>query len=190
LIAVGAAVAAAAGGIGQAQADSGSASGAPETIVVNGSDTETIASDADAATQQSTYETALAAAVANAGVKANVIATALGATLGSVDNVTEESSSSGDLCETYLPVEAASGGANGNAPTTTSTSTTGHKKKHKKHKAGALVRGVAASVPVGVPTPGPVGHGTVMFSSADTSNDTCSIEADVTVTYEMAGASS
>jgi hypothetical protein len=153
LLAVAAVLAGAgASGIGTAQADSPTTTATPSTIVVNGTDTITLAPDAPDATVQSTYQTALGDAITNASGKATFIATQIGATLGSITNVTETSDSS-NLCQSRILY------AQGVATPGTSkpTARTPHKKKHN----GPLVRAIID------PT------------------STCSVEADVTVTYDI-----
>lgn len=145
--------AAAASGLGVAQADDSSSSTSttvPNTIVVNGTDTITIDPASSAATQESTYQTALGGAITDAESNAALIASQIGATLGAISNVTETSDSS-DLCQgpIMLPATAKPG-----------TSTSG--KAH--HSKGATVTHALRG---------------------DTLDVNCSIEADVTVTYEM-----
>ncbi|MGA2469090.1 MAG: SIMPL domain-containing protein [Solirubrobacteraceae bacterium] len=168
LIALAAVLAGAAlSGIGEAQADS---SGSPATIVVNGTDTITLTGNPSDTTIQSTYQTALGGAITNAGQKATFIAGQINATLGSITNVTETSTSS-DLCQ--YAVMYAKGGAPVPATAGTTTST-GHKKKKTK-KTGL----VDASTPAT-----PIGTNVIVNPS-----DNCAVEADVTVTYTMTPAS-
>jgi uncharacterized protein YggE len=141
-----------ASGIGTAQADSPTTTATPATIVVNGTDSITLAPDSPDATIQTTYQTALGDAITNASGKATFIATQIGATLGSVSNVTETSDSS-NLCQG--PILYAQGVA---TPGTSKSPTSSHK---KKHKAGPMIRAIID------PT------------------STCTVEADVTVTYNI-----
>jgi uncharacterized protein YggE len=146
-------VGAGASGIGSAQADSPTTTATPATIVINGTDTITLAPNSPDATVQSTYQTALGGAITNASAKATFVATQIGATLGSVSNVTETSDSS-DLCQSrilYAQGVASPG-------TAKPTARTPHKKKHTN---GPLIR---------------------TFVDPTSS---CSIEADVTVTYNI-----
>jgi uncharacterized protein YggE len=148
-------------GLGVAQADDSTTTTTPATIVVNGTDTMTIDPTSTDAVQQATYQTVLGGALTNADQKATFIATQIGATLGSVTNVTETSDSS-DLCEEGpIPLYAASGAkpTHSSAPTTT-------KGKGKSKAKAQLVR----------------------TAIIDPTSE-CSIEADVTVTYDMTPAS-
>jgi len=172
LIAVAAVLAGAgASGLGDAQADSSDAttSSTPATIVVNGSDAITIAPDSDSPTQQSTYMTALGDAITNAGVKATAIATQIGATLGPVENVTETSDSGGGLCQGFFEPLA----ANAKTPTASSGVSSSDAKKKKHEKAGPFQPAHTSAVLRGGPA--------VII----TDPPSCSIEADVTVTYDM-----
>ena len=158
LIAIAAlALGAGAGQLGSAEADSSTgatgttgvtSTAAPDTIVVNGSDTITIPTGSPTSTADSTYQSALGGALTDAGQKATFIASQVGATLGPITNVTETSDSS-DLCQSAILF------APGTAKATTTPS------KHKTHH-GPLIRAVTAD-----------------------SSDSCSVEADVTVTYTM-----
>jgi uncharacterized protein YggE len=143
---------AAAGGLGEAQADSTSSTttATPNTIVVNGTDSIDAVSGATSAEDQATYQTALGDAITNAQAKATFIASQIGATLGAITNVTETSDSS-ELCQgPILEPQAAK-------TTTTSGGSSRHKKAHalRAHRADVVV------------------------------DSTCTIEADVTVTYAM-----
>jgi hypothetical protein len=135
----------------------------PATITVNGAAIVTVDPSADAATQNAGYLGALGSAVTNAQTKATALATQVGDTLGAVQNITEQSSySGGDFCGNRVFLGAAS--SKGSAPA--AGPAVSHKKKphpSTKLKATARIADVVA------PT-------------------TCSIEADVTVTYAMAPA--
>lgn len=137
----------------------------PATITVNGAAIVTVDPSADVATQNAGYLGALGSAVTNAQTKATALATQVGDTLGAVQNITEQSSySGGDFCGNRVFLGAAS--SKGSAPAA-GPSVSSHKKKKphvsSKPKATARIADVVA------PT-------------------TCSIEADVTVTYAMASA--
>ena len=152
-----------AGSIAAAQADTGStgatgatgSSAVAATITVNGSATATLASDASSTAINSAYLTALSSALSAAHTKAVALSGAVGDTLGTVENITEQSNNSG-LCSSG-PVAFAKG-----APSVA----TGPSKKHGHH--GSKTKGAKAR-------------------TADVSA-TCSLEADVTVTYAMAPA--
>jgi uncharacterized protein YggE len=173
LIAVAAVLAGAgASGLGDAQADSSdstTSSTPPATIVVNGSDTITIAPGSDSAAQQSAYMTALGDAISNARVKATAIATQIGATLGPVENVTENSDSGGGLCQGVFEPLA----ANARTPSASSGVSSSSAKKKKHEKAGPLRPASTAAVLRGGP------------AVIVTDPPNCSIEADVTLTYDM-----
>jgi uncharacterized protein YggE len=153
LVAVAAVLAGAgASAVGSAQADSPTTTVTPSTIVVNGTDTVTLAANTPEATVQSTYQTALGAAITNASGKATFIATQISATLGAITNVTETSDSS-SLCQG--PILYAEGAA---TPGTSTPTPRTHKKKHK----APMIRAAIVD-----PT------------------STCTLEADVTVTYAI-----
>jgi uncharacterized protein YggE len=156
-------------GIGEAQADNSTTTTAPATpatIVVNGTATLSAPPDADSATQQSTYMTALGDAISNAASKASAVASQIDAALGSIENVTETSDSSGDLCGGWVePLQADAG-----RPTTTTATPSASGSKKKKNKKADVVRRAGPAVIVADPS-------------------MCSIEADVTVTYDMTPAS-
>jgi hypothetical protein len=156
----------AAGSIGAAQADTSttatttSPSPSPATITVNGAAIATVDPSANVATQHAGYLAALGSAVTDAQTKATALATQIGDKLGTVENLTEQSSySGGGFCGNR--VFASTGVAKGSPPTPGSP---GKKTHHgSKPKATARLADVVA------PT-------------------TCTIEADVTVTYAMAPA--
>ena len=136
----------------------------PATITVNGAAILTVDPSADVATQNAGYLGALGSAVTNAQTKATALATQAGDTLGAVQNITEQSSySGGDFCGNRVFLGAAS--SKGSAPA--AGPTVSHKKK-KPHPSTKL-KATARIADVVTPT-------------------TCSIEADVTVTYAMAPA--
>ena len=117
------------------------------------------------ATQNAGYLGALGSAVTNAQTKATALATQVGDALGAVQNITEQSSySGGDFCGNRVFLGAAS--SKGSAPAA-GPSVGSHKKKkpHVSSKPKATVRIADVVAPT-----------------------TCSIEADVTVTYAMAPA--
>jgi hypothetical protein len=139
----------------------------PATITVNGAAIVTVDPSADVATQNAGYLTALGTAVTNARTKATALATQVGDTLGAVQNVTEQSNySGGDYCGNRVFMGAAT--SKGSTPPGGPAAGSPKKKTHHSSKPKATVRIAAAVAPV-VPT-------------------TCSIEADVTVTYAMAPA--
>jgi uncharacterized protein YggE len=160
----------AAGSIGAAQADTSttatttSPSPSPATITVNGAAIATVDPSANVATQHAGYLAALGSAVTDAQTKATALATQIGDKLGTVENLTEQSNySGGGFCGNR--VFASTGVAKGSPPTPGSTPGSPGKKGHhgSKPKATARLADVVA------PT-------------------TCTIEADVTVTYAMAPA--
>ena len=137
----------------------------PATITVNGAAIVTVDPSADVATQNAGYLGALGSAVTNAKTKATALATQVGDTLGAVQNITEQSSySGGDFCGNRVFVGAAS--SKGSAPA--AGPTVGSHKTKKPH-VSSKPKAAARSADVVAPT-------------------TCSIEADVTVTYAMAPA--
>ena len=156
-----------AGSIGAAQADTGStgatgttgASGAAAaTITVNGSATADLPTGATSDTVNSTYLGALSSALTNAHAKAASLSAAVGDTLGAVQNITEQSNSSG-LCS---GPEVFAKGAPSVAPTPA------HKPTHKPSHHPTKTKGAKARM-------------------ADVTT-TCTVEADITVTYTMAPA--
>jgi uncharacterized protein YggE len=154
--------------IAVAQADSQGATGTtgttgatvtPATITVNGSATATLASDSSSDAVSTAYLGALTSALTAAHTKAATLSSAVGDTLGTVENITEQSNNSG-LCSGPMLFNAA-GSAKG-APSVAPTPV----KKHKHHS--STTKGAMARI-------------------ADVAA-TCTIEADVTVTYAMAPA--
>jgi hypothetical protein len=161
-------IAAAIGSLGAAQADTTGSSGTtaasgttgtanPVTITVNGAGFVTLDENAPTATFQSGYLSALGNAQSDAKAKATMLATQSGDTLGAVQNITEQSNDDGGCAS---PIFAAAGSAKG-APAVAPTP-----KKHRKHHAAVRAAAIARV--------------------ADDTNTTCTIEADVTVTYAMA----
>jgi uncharacterized protein YggE len=152
--------------IAAAQADSTGATGTtgaagtPATITVNGSATATLPTDPSAAAASTAYLGALTDALTAAHTKAAALSSAVGDSLGTVENITEQSNNSG-LCSGPMLFNAAgkAKGAPSGAPVPN--------KKHKHH--GSKTKSATARI-------------------ADTAPTTCTIEADVTVTYAMAPA--
>jgi len=135
----------------------------PATITVNGASIVTVDPNADVATQNAGYLAALGTAVTNARTKATTLATQVGDTLGAVQNVTEQSNySGGDFCGNRVFVGAAT--SKGSTPAGRPAGSP-KKKPHQSTKPKATVRIADVVAPT-----------------------TCSIEADVTVTYAMAPA--
>ena len=156
------------GSIAVAQADNTTGTTAAPTITVNGAGLVTVDSSASASSVQASYLTALGSAMTDAKAKATALSAQVGDTVGAVQNITEQSS---DAFACNGPVFAAAGTAKG-APVPTSTP-----KKHKtKPKASAIVRGGAT---IAIPA---------IVRASDTTPSTCTIQADVTVTYAMAPA--
>jgi hypothetical protein len=164
----------ASGSIAAAQADStgstgttGATGGTPATITVNGAGTISADSSDSSATLQASYLTALGSALADAHTHAATLAAAAGDTLGVVENITEQSNDGASICSG--PVFAA-GTARG-APVPTVAPATSKKKKPHASKPKAAAVGSAE-----------------ILRTAVISTTTCTIEADVTVTYAMAPA--
>ena len=159
-------VAAVGGSLGAAQADTTGPSGttgatgattvSAATITVNGAGFVTAAQSESAATFHADYLTALGDALTDAKAKATLLAAQAGDTLGAVQSITEQSNDNSGCAS---PLFAAAGTAKG-APSVAPTP-----KKHPKHHA-------------------PV-RATPLARAADNTNTTCSVEADVTVTYAM-----
>jgi uncharacterized protein YggE len=165
------------GSIAVAQADTGStgasgasgASGTPATITVNGSGSVTIAANPSTAAAQTSYLSALGLALTDAHTHASALTAAVGDTLGVVENVTEESNDEGSLCSGLVYAEGAAGHA-----TPVPAVSPGSKKK-KSHSSKPKKAGIA--------------YPAIARVADDTSTPTtCTIEADVTVTYAMAPA--
>jgi hypothetical protein len=165
----------AAGSIGAAQATTAStgttgttgttattATSTPATITVNGAAIATVDTSVDVATQHAAYLTALGNAVSDAQTKANALATQVGDKLGAVQNLTEQSSDSGGgFCGTRVFM-----GASGVAKGAPSVAPARRPSKKKAHPAVTLKNATAQISDVAAPT-------------------TCTIEADVTVTFAM-----
>jgi uncharacterized protein DUF541 len=134
----------------------------PATITVNGAAIATVDTSADVAAQHAAYLTALGNAVTDAQTKANALATQVGDKLGAVQTLTEQSSySGGGFCGNRVFM-----GASGVAKGVPSVAPARHPSKKKGHHASMLMTAPAQISDVAVPT-------------------TCTIEADVTVTYAM-----
>jgi hypothetical protein len=129
--------------------------GAAATITVNGAGFATIDPNAPAATVQAAYLDALESAVTDAHRKAAAVAAAVGNTLGTVQNITEQTNDS-DGCTG--PVMYRASGAAKHRPATgmPSRRARGHR---KSRKATARI--------------------------ADAATNACTLEADVTLTYAM-----
>jgi uncharacterized protein YggE len=166
------------GSIAAAQADTSSTAATtpptPASITVNGSGTITVDSSASTASVQASYLTALGSAMTDAQTKATALTTQVGDTLGTIENITEQSGD-GDLCSG--PLFAAAGTAKG-APVPAVSPGSSKKKSHgSKPKAAALEIPARAT------------NAMAIVRTADISPTSCTIEADVTVTYAMAPAS-
>ncbi len=163
------------GSIAAAQADTGATGSSgttatPATITVNGSGAVTIDSSASSASIQASYLTALGSAMTDAKTKATALSAQVGDTLGAAENVTEQSSD-GYACSGPM---FAAGTARGAPVPTVAPSTP---KKHKpKPKAAVIVRGATLAMP------------TIARIADTTTSTTCTLQADVTVTYTMAPA--
>jgi hypothetical protein len=162
------------GSIAGAQASSTGATGttgstgAAATITVNGSGALTVDSSASATTIQASYLTALGSALSDAHTKAASLAGSVGDTLGAVENITEQSNDNGGAC--YGPLFAAAGTAKG-APVPAVSP--GSKKRHKP--ATSKPKNSVAALP-----------DIARISTATVTS--CSLQADITVTYAMAPA--
>ena len=171
------------GSIAAAQADTSStgatgttgATSTPASITVNGAGTISVDSSASKATLQASYLTALGSAVSDAQAK---VTAQIGDTLGVVENITEQSSDGGGFCSG--PVFAAAGTAKGApVPAVSPGSSPNKKKKNHSSKPKAATIELPTAATVAMPT---------IARIADTTSSTCTIEADVTVTYAMAPA--
>ena len=159
-------VAAVGGSLGAAQADTTGPSGttgatgattvSAATITVNGAGFVTADQSEPASTFHADYLTALGDALTDAKAKATLLAAQAGDTLGAVQNIVEQSNDNSGCAS---PLFAASGVAKG-APAVAPAP-----KKHRKHHA-------------------PV-RATAIARAADATNTSCTVEADVTVTYAM-----
>lgn len=131
------------------------ATGTAATITVNGAGFATLDSTAALTVMQSDYLGALTSALGDAHAKAAALAAAVGDTIGAVTNITEQSNDSYGCAG---PVNFAAGGVARGAPTPATP--TSHKSHgHKPKKATARI--------------------------VDDTTTSCTIEADVTVTYSM-----
>ncbi len=165
------------GSIAAAQADTSSTgatgttgtTGTPATITVNGAAPATADSNDTTATVEASYLAALGNALTDAHTKAAALASAVGDTLGSVENITEQSSDNGGLC--YGQVFARAGTSSG-APVPAVSP--GSKKKKKSHP--SVKKASTLAIPA-------------IARIADDTTTSCTIEADVTVTYAMAPSS-
>jgi hypothetical protein len=135
-----------------------------QEITVNGSGGANVSAGATNGQQQTAYDQALTAAISDAQTKAGMVAQQLSLTLGPVQTFTEQSIDYLGYCGFGLaPGVAATGVAS--APTASGTTTTGQlklipgKPKTKKHKT------------------------TKHAHAAQASDNTCQIEADVTIAY-------
>lgn len=159
------------GSIGAAQADTGTTgssgatgatgttAAAPATITVNGAGFATMDSSSPSSAFHTAYLGALGNAIADAHTKAAAIAAQVGDTLGAVQSVTEQSN---DMNGCSGPLFNAAGAAKG-APSVAGP-TTKHRRRHHPSKPKATAR------------------------IADATVSTCTVEADVTVTYAAAPA--
>jgi uncharacterized protein YggE len=167
------------GSIAAAQADSTSTgatgttgtTSVPATITVNGAGDVTVDSSASSASMQASYLAGLATALNDAQAKATALSAQVGDSLGAVENITEESNDDG--CSGVL---FAAGTAKG-APVPAVSAGTSKKKGHgkTKPKAGTIERATGATLAI-----------PAIARIADDSVTSCTIEADVTVTYAMA----
>ena len=134
----------------------------PATITVNGAAIATVDTTTSVAAQHAAYLTALGNAVTDAQTKANALATQVGDKLGAVQTLTEQSSfSGGGFCGNRVFM-----GASGVAKGVPSVAPARRPSKKKAHHASTLMNAPAQIADVAPPT-------------------TCTIEADVTVTYAM-----
>ena len=151
------------GSVAIAQADSTGSTGStaatsvPATITVNGAGDFSVDSTASTATIQADYLTALSSALTDAHTHASTLSAAVGDTLGVVQNITEESNEGNTACSGPIFAEGKASGA----PVPTVAPTTS-KKKHHSSKPSKTTAHIA-----------------------DDTTTTCTVEADVTVTYAM-----
>jgi uncharacterized protein YggE len=135
-----------------------------QQIGVNGTGGASVPSEATDAQQQAAYNQALAAAIGNAQTKAQMIAQQLSLTLGPLQSFTEQSDDYLGYCGVgFLPGVAASGVLGSASAPAAAGGTSGRltpiPARHKKHRAKRKAH------------------------KAQESNNTCQIEADVTVIY-------
>lgn len=134
-----------------------------QQISVNGTGGASVPSEATDAQQQTAYNQALTAAIGDAQAKAQMVAQQLSLTLGPLQSFIEQSDDYFGYCGVgFLPGIAASGVSGNTSTPATAGSTSGQltpiPTKPKKHK-------------------------TKKAHKAQESNNTCQLEADVTVTY-------
>ncbi len=135
-----------------------------QQISVNGTGGASVPSEATDAQQQAAYNQALAAAISDAQTKAQMVAQQLSLTLGPLQTFTEQSEDYLGYCGIgFLPGVAASGVSGSASAPTAAGGTNGHltpiPTKPKKHKANKKAH------------------------KAQESDNTCQIEADVTLIY-------
>jgi hypothetical protein len=132
-----------------------------QQLSVNGTGGASVPDGATNAQQQAAYDQALAAAIGNAQTKAQMVAQQLSLTLGAVQTFTEQSDDYLGYCGVgFLPVAATPGvSGSASAPAATAsgrlTAIPPKPKKHKKKKA----------------------------HKAQSGENTCQLEADVTLVY-------
>jgi hypothetical protein len=135
-----------------------------QQISVNGSGGATVPAGATNGQQQTAYDQALTAAINDARTKAGMVAQQLSLTLGPVQTFTEQSIDYLGYCGVGLVPGIGATGVSG-APTAAGTATPGHLKpipaKPKKHKTKTKKRA----------------------HTAQASDNTCQVEADVTIAY-------
>jgi uncharacterized protein YggE len=139
----------------------GTALAAGQPISVNGTGGVAVPNGATPAQQQTAYDQALADAIGDAQTKALLVAQHLSLTLGPVQSFTEESADYLGFCGVgFLPGAAPAVRGVATAP---AAATSGHltpiPAKHKKHKTKKKAH------------------------KAQTSDNTCQVEADVTIVY-------
>ena len=132
------------------------AAGVAATITVNGAGFATVNTTDPVTVMQTDYMGALTSALGDAHTKAAALAGAVGDTLGPVTTITEQSN---DGYGCAGPVNFAAGGVARGAPAPAGPATHKSHGHTKPHKATARI--------------------------ADDTTSTCTIEADVTVTYSM-----
>lgn len=134
-----------------------------QQISVNGTGGASVPSEATDAQQQAAYNQALTAAIGDAQTKAQMVAQQLSLTLGPIQTFTEQSDDYFGYCGVgFLPGVATSGvSGSANAPATS---------------------GSASGQLTPIPTK-PKKHRSKKAHKAQESDNTCQIEADVTVIY-------
>jgi len=134
-----------------------------QQISVNGTGAASVPSGATDAQQQVAYDQALSAAISDAQTKAQMVAQQLSLTLGSIQVFTEQSEDYLGYCGVgFLPGVAASG-VSGSA-------------------SGPAAAGSASGQLTPIPAR-PKKHKTKKAHKAQESDNTCQLEADVTVNY-------